>query len=99
MLDISFLKLAGGAEEQVLAHEVRPGVDERHHILQLIAETEGPSRLIESASRPKPARQGLVQQPAVGQHVEGLVRCFHIHRAEGMIPVLPHRFEGAARGG
>ena len=41
MLDIAFLKLSGCAEQEVLAHKLRLGVDERHRILQLIAETEG----------------------------------------------------------
>ena len=39
MLNIPFQELAGRAQEQVLAREVRPGVDERHYVLQLIAET------------------------------------------------------------
>ena len=95
MLNISFRKLTGRAQEQVLAHEMRPGVDECHHVLQLIAETEGAARLVGCAARPKAARQGLVQEPAVGQHVEGRVRCFHLDRAERVVPVLPHRFEGA----
>ena len=41
MLDISLLKLTGRTEEEVLAHQARFGVDERHHVLQLVAETEG----------------------------------------------------------
>ena len=57
MLDISFRELAGGAQEQVLAHQVRLGVDQRHHVLQLIAETEGAPRLVEAAARPKAARR------------------------------------------
>ena len=40
MLDIPFLKLMGRAEEKVLAHEARLCVDERHHVLQLVAETK-----------------------------------------------------------
>ena len=98
VLDIAFLELTGCAEEQVLAHQVRLGVDERHHVLQLIAETEGAPRLVVSAPRPQTARQSLVQEPAVGQHVEGLVGRFHLHGAERVLPVLPHRFERAARG-
>ena len=60
MLDISLLELTGRAKEEVLAHEARLGVDERHHVLQLIAETEGAPGLVVSAPRPKTARQGLV---------------------------------------
>ena len=99
MLDISFQELTGRAQEQVLAYEMRPGMDECHHVLQLIAETEGAPRLVGCAARPKAARQRLVQQPAVGQQVEGLVGRFHIYRAKSALPVLPHRIEGAARSG
>ena len=59
MLDIAFRKLSGCAEQEVLAHKLRFGVDERHRILKLIAETEGPPRLIVSAPRPQPARLRL----------------------------------------
>jgi hypothetical protein len=97
MLDISFRELTGSAAEQVLAHEVRPGVDERHHVLQLIAETEGPARLVGSAPRPETARYGLVQEPSVDQHIERGVRCFHLHGAQCVIPVLPHLIESPAR--
>ena len=71
MLNISFQELTGRAPQQVLAHQMRPGVDERHHVLQLIAETVGPARLIKPGAAPQPATQGLIQQPAVGQHVHG----------------------------
>ena len=60
MLYISFLKLSGCAEEEVLAREVRFGVDERHRILELIAEPKRASRLIISAPRPQPAGERLV---------------------------------------
>ena len=98
MLDISFLELTGRAKEQVVAHQERLGVNERHHVLQLIAEAEGAPGLVISASRPKAARQGLVQKPAVREHVEGLVGRFHMHSAESMIPILPHLIESLAGG-
>src|SRR5574341_625466 len=97
VLDVPLLELTGRAAEEVLAYEVWLGVDERHHVLQLVAETEGAPRLVVSAPRPKTARESLVHKPAVGQHVEGRVRCFHLHGAERVLPVLPHRFERAAR--
>jgi hypothetical protein len=40
MLDIAFLELTGCAEEQMRAHKARLGMNERHHVLQLIAKTE-----------------------------------------------------------
>jgi hypothetical protein len=60
MLHISILKLAARAEKQVLAQEVGLGVQQRHHVLQLIAETEGTPRLVVSVPRPEAARQRLV---------------------------------------
>ena len=60
MLHIAFQELAGREQQQVLAHQVRPGVDERHHVLQLIAETEGAPRLVEAAAGPKAAPESLV---------------------------------------
>ena len=98
VLDIPFAELTARTQEQVLAHQSRLGVDQRHHVLQLIAEAEGAPRLVVSAARPDTARQGLVQEPAVGQHVEGFVWCFYLHRAESVLPILTHRFERPARG-
>ena len=97
MLDISLRELAGRAAEQVLAHEARLGVDKRHHILQLVAETKGATRLVVSVARPKTARESLVQEPAIGQNIERLIGSFDMNGAKRVIPVLPHRFERAAR--
>jgi hypothetical protein len=70
VLDIAFLKLSGCAKEEMFVHQVLLGMDERHRILKLIAETEGAPRLIVSAPRPQTARERLVQEPAVGQHIQ-----------------------------
>ena len=97
MLDISLLVLTGSTEEKVLADETRLSVNERHHVLQLIAETKGARRLVVSAARPKAAGYSLVYEPPVGQDIDGRVGCFHIHCAERVIPVLPDRFERVVR--
>ena len=97
VLDIPFGKLTGRAKEQMLARQPRFGVDEGHHILQLVAETEGAAGLVVPAARPEAARQGLIQKPAVGQHVEGRIGCFHLDGAERVFPVLPHRLQRAPR--
>ena len=98
VLHVAFAELAGRAEQQVFAQQARLGMDERHRVLQLIAEAESAARLVVAAARPQTARQGLVQQPAVGEHVERRVGRFHLHRAERALPVLPHLFERSARG-
>ena len=41
VLDIAFPELTA-AQKELLAHEMWLGMDERHHVLQLIAETEAP---------------------------------------------------------
>ncbi len=40
MLDIAFLELTGCTEEQMRSHQARLGMNECHHVLQLIAKTE-----------------------------------------------------------
>ena len=40
MLHISFAELARGAEEKLFTNQARFSMDQRHRILQLVAETE-----------------------------------------------------------
>src|SRR5512132_2608413 len=98
VLNVSLLELMRRGEEEVITYKTRLGVDHRHGILKLIAEAEGAPRLVESAPRPKTACESLVQEPAVGEHVKGLVRCFHLDRPQRVFPILPYRFERIARG-
>ncbi len=99
VLHVAFHELAAGAAQQVLAHERGLGVHQRHHVLQLVAEAERASRLVVAAARPQAAGDRLVEQPAVGQHVERRVRRFHLDRAEGALPVRSRRLERSRRGG
>lgn len=99
MLDISLPELTGRAEKEVLAHEVRLRVDQRHHVLQLVTEAEGASWLVVTAPRPNAASQSLVQEPPVRQDVEGWVGRFNMYCAKSVLPVLPHRFERVTGGG
>ena len=57
----------------VRATQVRPRVDQREHVLQLIAEAEGAAGLIRAAARPDAAGKRLVQQPAIHDQVERIV--------------------------
>ena len=72
-------------------------MDERHHILQLIAEAERASGLVVPAPSPQTARQSLIHEPAIGQNVDGRVGCLDVHRTESVLPVLPNSFERGAR--
>src|SRR6185437_7901347 len=52
VLDVALRKLPRRAAQQMLAHEERLGVNERHHVLQLVAEAERPARLIKRVAPP-----------------------------------------------
>src|SRR3970282_2013046 len=97
MLDIPFLELMRRAEEDMFAREDRVCVDERHHVLQLVAKTEGTPRLVGSAAGPKTAHYSLAHEPAIGQNIYRLVGCLHLHCAKRLIPVLPNRFNRVTR--
>ena len=56
---------ATAAAQQVPAAEVRPRVEQRQHVLELIAEPERAAGLVRAAARPDPTAQRLVEQPAV----------------------------------
>jgi len=85
--------------EDVRPEEVRPREGKGHRVLELVPEAEGASRLIEAGPRPEPAAQVLVQEPAVHQEIEGVVRGAHLDRLQRLGPELSYRFEGAIRGG
>ena len=80
------------------AYQFRRGVDERHRILQLIAETISAAGLVESTSRPQTAGQRLIDQPAVHQNVHRWIGSLHVHRTQRVFPVLPHCFQSAPSG-
>ena len=93
VLDVAFDELVAGRPQQVLAGEVRPGERERHRVLELVAEAERPAGLVVAGPRPQPAAQVLVEEPAVHQQVEGVVRGAHLHRVERPVPRPTHGVE------
>src|ERR1019366_8229923 len=93
VLHVTLEELALGATDQLLACEPRCRMDQRHGVLQLIAETVGATGLIIPTTAPEPAGQCLIDQPAVGQYVQRWIRRLHVHRAQGAVPVFPHRFQ------
>ena len=53
VLHVAFDELPSRGAEQMLAREVGPGQQQRHHVLQLIAEAEGAARLVVAGARPE----------------------------------------------
>ncbi len=76
MLNVAFFELVRGVKQNLLAGDVRFGVNERHHILQLIAETERAARLIKRRTRPHAADERLIQKPAIDDGIQVPRRAF-----------------------
>ena len=94
VLHVSFAELMArqhGADARAAS---RLGMHQGHRVLQLVAEAERAARLIEARARPHAAGEGLIEEPAVGQEVDGRVGRFDIDRAEGPAPVVPDALQG-----
>ena len=76
VLHVPFAELARGGAQQMLAQQRRLGMHQGHRVLQLVAEAERAARLVKSRARPHAAGERLVDQPAVGQEVDGADRAF-----------------------
>ena len=60
MLHIALAKLPRGGAQQVLAGQRGFGMDQCHHVLQLVAESVGAAGLIKPGPGPEAATQGLI---------------------------------------
>ncbi len=90
MLDVALDELSRGRPQQVFARHVGPRGDQRHSVLQLVAEAVGTARLIEPRTSPDAARQRLIQQPAVQHDVHRTVRGRHLDRAQDSVPMTAY---------
>ncbi|MNM49876.1 hypothetical protein D3C81_608930 [compost metagenome] len=94
MLHIAFGILVRGAVKQMLARQGRGCVEHGHAVLQLVAKTDGAAGLVKTTARPEAAGDYLIQQPTVGQHIQGRLRGFNLHAAQGLAPVGLHLLQG-----
>jgi len=95
--DIAFLKLMGGVEQQLLAGQFRVVIEQGGGILQLIAEAESPTRLVERRAAPQPTAQGLIGQPAVDHQIERRRWSLDLHGAQPVSPEVLHLDQGLRR--
>ncbi len=91
VLDVALDELPRRRPQQVCTRHRRPHSDERHAVLQLIAEAVGAARLVERRTGPDAAGERLIQQPAVQHDVHRPVRGLHLDRAKGIVPVTADR--------
>src|ERR1700733_158130 len=93
MLHVAFGELPRGRCKNVLAGELRGGINERHAVLQLIAKAKRAARLIQRGSAPESAAERLIEEPAVQQKIDGQDRRLYLQRAERSIPPPARRVE------
>jgi len=60
MLYVALDELMSGGAQKMFAGKRRFGMDQRHHILQLIAETVGTTTLIKASASPVAAAERLI---------------------------------------
>ena len=86
MLDVALDELSRRRVKELRPAQIGPDVEQRHDVLQLIAESERAAGLVGPAARPDSTRQRLVQQPAVDEEVERVVGRVDLKRAENLVP-------------
>ena len=87
MLDIALGELARRSAQQMFSRQLRPRRNERHAVLQLIAEAIGSAGLVEPGSRPDATTQRLIKQPAVEHDVHGPNRRLDDDGAQCFLPM------------
>ena len=100
VLHVALGELAGGCAQQVFARKIGPDSGESHAVLQLVTKAVGAAGLIEGRPRPNPARDRLVEQPAIEHEVHRAVGRLDLDRAQNLIPgARDARFQGVEIGG
>lgn len=77
---VALLVLVRAAAQQVDAHGLRVGVDERQTVLQLVAETVGAAALVKRAFCQKAACKRLIRHEAVEHQIQRQALRMQPHR-------------------
>ena len=97
VLDVALLELPCGGAQDLRSRFLRGTVDQRHHVLKLVAEPVRSAGLIEGGTRPHPARQHLIHEPPVEHQVDGRIGRRDLQRVQVAVPVLLHLRQQLAR--
>ena len=95
VLGVALGELPGGRAEDLRLRLGRGGEGQGHHVLQLVAESVGPARLVEGRSRPDAAGDHLGEQPPIQEEVHRRVGRLDLDGREEPIPPGPDLVEGA----
>ena len=90
VLNVALQELARRGPEEMRAGEVGAREHQRHDVLELVAESVRPARLVVAGARPEAAGEVLVEEPPVHQQVEGVVGGRHAHGPERLVPERLH---------
>src|SRR4051794_19747334 len=100
MQHVTSLELVTRSVEYLGARQFWSGMQQGHHILELVAEPKGPAGLIERRTSPNAAGQCLVEQPAVEHQIHAALRCLNRNCPQDIIPLaldgLPSSFNLAS---
>ncbi len=91
---VAFRELVPRRLEKVRPRLARRRVEERQHVLQLVAEPEGAARLVEARAPVEARRDGLRQQPAVEHQVHRGLGRLDAQVAEQLVPRARERRPG-----
>ena len=97
VLHVTFSELVRCRSEQLLTRKVGPRDQERHDVLQLIAEAIRTAGLVERRPGPEAAGERLVDQPAIQEDVHRSIGRPHLDRAEDLVPLAPDLGQRALR--
>src|SRR5258705_12244538 len=97
VLQVAFDELPAGCPQQVFTGQIWASQGQRHDILQLIPEAISTAWLVIASTRPDTAADVLVDEPAVHQRIERIVRCADANGIQRSIPELSHAVERGRR--
>ena len=90
---IAFGELMGRMVENLAACVCRVAIEDRHDVLQLVAEACGTAHLVEAGTREETRGVDLVEIPAVEHVVESRVGRLHLYGGEFGVPIVDHALE------
>ena len=90
MLYISFSELPFGRAVNMVAKNIRTGINKGKGILQLIPEAICSAALVKGGSCKNSAGDCLIQEPAVDKNVDGFIGGLDLYCTQNFFPVCFH---------
>src|SRR5205807_3627081 len=98
VLHVTFLELTSGGSKNLFASDFGLRINQCANVLQLISKSVSATRLIKRRPSPYPAREHLIEQPAIQNDIHRGIGRLYLHGSEKPTPVCYDFFEGLLRG-